>query len=80
MYFYIFMTRKLNPSIFVLLPGVYMIKVFEYATNSPLSQTKNILQNDYFRLEQNLEAEKMKLRRRKERKKETDRDCLNLGI
>lgn len=63
------MTRKLNPSIFVLLPGVYMIKVFEYATNSPLSQTKNILQNDYFRLEQNLEAEIMKLRRRKERKK-----------
>ena len=63
------MTRKLNPSIFVLLPGVYMIKVFEYATNSPLSHTKNILQNDYFRLEQNLEAEIMKLRRRKERKK-----------
>ena len=57
-----------------------MIKVFEYATNSPLSQTKNILQNDYFRLEQNLGAEKMKLRRRKERKKETDKDCLNLGI
>ena len=74
------MTRKLNPSIFVLLPGVYMIKVFEYATNSPLSQTKNILQNDYFRLEQNLEAEIMKLRRRNERKKETDRDCLNIGI
>ena len=64
------MTRKLNPSIFVLLPGVYMIEVFEYATNSPLSQKKNILQNDYFRLEQNLEAGKMKLRRRKERKKE----------